>query len=75
MAVGQQPSTGGGSGEAPGPRGAVATDAPPEEMPAAQSAVVAAPEILANNLGDYVKAWWQKVRLVTAVCSRLSSDW
>ncbi len=62
MAVGQQPSAGSGSGEAPGPRGAVATDAPPEEMPAAESAVVAAPEILANNLGDYVKAWWQKVK-------------
>ncbi len=62
MTVSQEPPKSGGSEKPPDPRGAVATEAPPEEMPAAESAIVAAPEILANTLADYVKAWWQKVK-------------
>ncbi len=68
MAVGQPPPTdkppaGSGGSEPPVPRGAVVTEAPPDELPAPDSVVViASAEVLANTLPEYVRAWWQRVK-------------
>jgi D-xylose transport system permease protein len=59
MAVSQQPPA--GSGEAPDPAGAVSTDEPVEDTTPA-TALAAAPDVLANTLGDYARAWWRRVQ-------------
>lgn len=40
--------------------GAVATA--PEEVPAAGTALAVSSEVVANSLGEYVNAWWRRVR-------------
>lgn len=44
------------------PAGAVVAPAVPVDETAAEEALVAAPEILANSLSDYMTAWWRRVR-------------
>ncbi|HTV10496.1 MAG TPA: hypothetical protein VME20_01415 [Acidimicrobiales bacterium] len=77
MTISQQPAGGpplqgpegspnGGSfvtGPAPAPTAVAAPDAHELEEPAAaEVAIAAAPEIVADTLGQYVRAWWRRVR-------------
>lgn len=70
MSTSQTPSTGqtqstsqlppAGAGAGQELAGAVATA--PEEVPAAGTALAVSSEVVANSLGEYVGAWWRRVR-------------